>query len=149
MNTIEKLKEAYTFAFGELGDFATYSNTKFVVFMLFTFMIPLTMMNLLIAIMSDSYARVTENAVAADSRSLADMILETEQLVFYYKKYFNPDSVKSEFYFLFYTMAIDKQEEEESDSDDGAQNIEDIKSQLVAISEKLVKIENTQIKSIQ
>jgi len=148
MNTIEKLKEAYTFAFGELGEFSTYSNTKFVVFMLFTFMIPLTMMNLLIAIMSDSYARVTENAVAADSRSLADMILETEQLVFYYKKYFNPDSVKSEFYFLFYTMAIDKQEEE-AETDDSSQNIEDIKSQLVAISEKLDKLDNPQNKSIQ
>jgi hypothetical protein len=51
-------RSGYVLAFGELGDFAKYSYIKFFMFFMFTFLIPLTLMNMLVAIMSDTYARV-------------------------------------------------------------------------------------------
>lgn len=44
---------------------------SFLVFFIFAFFIPLVLLNMLIAIMGDSYARVQANAIAADARSLA------------------------------------------------------------------------------
>lgn len=37
-------------------------------------------MNMLIAIMGDTYARVQENSVAADARSVAAMAVECEEI---------------------------------------------------------------------
>ena len=54
----ELMTRAYGLAFGDLGDYSTFSYVKFSIFAGFSFLIPLVMMNLLIAIMSDSYARV-------------------------------------------------------------------------------------------
>lgn len=51
-------RSGYVLAFGDLGDFADYSYTKFFMFFMFTFLIPLTLMNMLVAIMSDTYGRV-------------------------------------------------------------------------------------------
>jgi len=69
------LKLSYALAFGDIGDsYEEYSALRFFFFICFTFFIPLLMMNLLIAIMSDSYERVQSNAVAADFRSRALLI---------------------------------------------------------------------------
>ena len=73
--------QGYVLAFGDLGEFSEYPLVKFLMFSMFTFLIPLTMMNMLIAIMSDTYARVQENAEAADTRSLAEMCHEMEVVV--------------------------------------------------------------------
>lgn len=75
---IHLLRSSYVLSFGELGDFAEAAVVKFFVFALFSFIIPLVLMNLLIAIMSDSYARIQENSKAADARALADMEMEME-----------------------------------------------------------------------
>ena len=48
----------YLLAFGELSGPDGFGITKFVIFSIFAFIVPLTMMNLLIALMSDSYARI-------------------------------------------------------------------------------------------
>jgi len=56
--------------------------------MIFSFFVPLTLMNMLIAIMSDAYERVQSNAQAADTKILADMILEMEELFRFFKTSF-------------------------------------------------------------
>lgn len=78
---MEDFRQGYVLAFGDLGDFTNYDITKFFIFSMFTFLIPLTLMNMLIAIMSDTYARVQENAEAADTRSIAEMCHEMEVVV--------------------------------------------------------------------
>jgi F0F1-type ATP synthase membrane subunit b/b' len=78
------VKDSYVLAFGELGEFREFTTVKFTVFVLFTFFIPLLLMNMLIAIMSDAYERVQSNAAAADARQLADMQLEYEEIVYYF-----------------------------------------------------------------
>ena len=124
------MKASYTFAFGEFGEYLEYSRVKFAIFMIFSFFIPLVMMNLLIAIMSDSYARIQENAVVTDARSLAGMILETEQLVYYYKLYISPESVKSSYYFLFYSKEITNEGDDSTEMEKMAENIMSIQEQL-------------------
>lgn len=52
------LKTSYTLTLGEL-DFEDLNTTKFLIFMLFTTLITLILMNLLIAILSDAYELVT------------------------------------------------------------------------------------------
>lgn len=47
---------------------------------MFSFLVPLVLMNMLIALMADSYTRVQSNAVAADARALAEMLLEMEEV---------------------------------------------------------------------
>jgi len=56
------LKGSYVMAFGELGDYANMNFVQFFIFALFSFFIPLLLMNMLIAIMSDAYERVQSNA---------------------------------------------------------------------------------------
>ena len=54
----EVMRSSYGLLYGDFGDYTEFDTVKFVVFVFFTFVIPLVLMNLLIAIMSDSYARV-------------------------------------------------------------------------------------------
>ena len=61
-------RASYVLSLGELGDFETISATQFAIFIIFSFFVPLLLMNMLIAIMSDSYERVMANAIPADSR---------------------------------------------------------------------------------
>ena len=71
-------------AFGDFSDFTDdYTTTGFIIFAFFSFFVTLIMMNLLIAIMSDSYERVQANSLAADARILASLILEMEEIYNY------------------------------------------------------------------
>ncbi len=79
---------SFLLAFGELGDFESIGLVQFLIFALFLFFIPLVLMNMLIAIMSDAYERVQSNAQSADSKILADMILEMEELTRFFKNKF-------------------------------------------------------------
>jgi hypothetical protein len=58
--------------------------------MLSTFFITLVMMNLLIAIMSDTYDRVINDITATDGWELNQMILELESLLFWKKSLGKP-----------------------------------------------------------
>ena len=68
------LMNSYVLSLGELGGFDEFGYLQFAVFIMFSFLVPLVLMNMLIAIMSDSYSRVQSNAVAADARALAEML---------------------------------------------------------------------------
>jgi hypothetical protein len=48
---------------------------------IFSFFIPILLLNMLIAIMSDSYEKVMANRVPADCRQLASMLLEMEEII--------------------------------------------------------------------
>jgi hypothetical protein len=91
----ELSRQAYVLAFGDFGGFDTFTFVKFMVFVIFSFVVPLVMMNLLIAIISDSYAVITSNQVSTNSRSLAEMLLEMEQLVNLFRRIFSPNSIKN------------------------------------------------------
>ena len=86
----DEMRIGYVMAYGELGDFMTPDYVKFFIFAVFSFFIPLVLLNMLIAIMSDSYARVQNNAVAADCRALAELELELEELVYFFYSTFKP-----------------------------------------------------------
>ena len=52
------ISDSYVLSLGELGDYDTYGFLKYFTFMIFSFLVPLVLLNMLIAIMSDSYSRV-------------------------------------------------------------------------------------------
>ena len=53
-----EFRQGYVLSLGDLGDFAEYGWMQFFMFIMFSFLIPLTLMNMIIAIMGDTYARV-------------------------------------------------------------------------------------------
>lgn len=69
------------------GDFDTdaYGDNmmEWAVFVLASFINPLVMMNLLIAIMGDTYSRVQDNEIVADGREICYMVLEAESVLFW------------------------------------------------------------------
>lgn len=69
------------------GDFSydDYSPAQWVLFVISSVFMPLVMLNLLIAIMSDTFERVTNSMVEADGRELNSMILEQEAMLFWNK----------------------------------------------------------------
>lgn len=75
------LKNSYVLGLGELGEFGDFGYLQFFIFIMFSFLVPLVLMNMLIALMADSYTRVQSNAVAADARALADMLMEMEEVM--------------------------------------------------------------------
>jgi hypothetical protein len=133
-STIDALmRQAYVLAYGDFGSFDEFSITKFMVFVVSTFIVPLVMMNLLIALISDSYATIQANQVSTNTRSLAEMLLEMEQITNLFKRVFSPDSVKNEYMYMFYTEELDTSEKVE----DMAVSIGEIESMLISICLKL------------
>lgn len=60
------------------ANFATdnYTAGQWILFFLSSIFIPIIMLNLLIAIMSDTFARVSDSMIEADGKELNRMILE-------------------------------------------------------------------------
>jgi hypothetical protein len=60
------------------GDFSVdeYTTSLWILFTLASIVMPLIMLNLLIAIMSDTFERVTTGMVEADGKELNSLILE-------------------------------------------------------------------------
>ena len=64
------------------GDFNTdgYTNINWFLFLIASTLMPLVMLNMLVAIMSDTYARVMADIVPTDYFELNQMILEQEEI---------------------------------------------------------------------
>jgi len=107
---IGDFRQGYVLAFGDLGAFADYGWLKFFMFSMFTFLIPLTLMNMLIAIMSDTYGRVQENSAAADARALAEWLHELEEITRIFTFKFKGSMVGSAYKFSFYTKAVTEED---------------------------------------
>ncbi|OMJ77979.1 hypothetical protein SteCoe_22300 [Stentor coeruleus] len=71
----------------DLGDFSTDYTAVFdwVVFFLATMMNPMIMLNLLISILSDTAARVSQDSYVANLQELTRMIIEVERVMFWKK----------------------------------------------------------------
>ena len=57
-NLDSNIRSSYVITLGELGDFDNIPLVNFFIFVLFSFLIPLVLMNMIIALMGDSYTRV-------------------------------------------------------------------------------------------
>ena len=57
-NLDSNIRSSYVITLGELGDFNEIPWVNFFIFVLFSFLIPLVLMNMIIALMGDSYTRV-------------------------------------------------------------------------------------------
>jgi len=67
-------------------------------------------MNMLIAIMSDTYGRVQENSASADARSLAEMMHELEEITRIFTFKFKGSMVGSAYKFSFFTKAVTEED---------------------------------------
>mmetsp|Transcript_22378 Transcript_22378/g.16861 ORF Transcript_22378/g.16861 Transcript_22378/m.16861 type:complete len:123 (+) Transcript_22378:2239-2607(+) len=83
---------------------------QFIFFVVFSFFIPLLLMNMLIAIMSSAYERIQENSEAADARMLAELQLEYEEIITFFVK----QSDKVRHYFLFFSEEQEAEQDEDS-----------------------------------
>ena len=89
-------------------------------------------MNMLIALMADSYARVQTNAASADARALAEMLKEMDEVVQFLYKIFKPLALKDTFYYCFQTQVNDADGDEDWEGTVGQlkRTIEDATGQL-------------------
>lgn len=78
----EALKNNYRLMFGDF-DPGNYTPANWILFIISSAFLPLVMLNMLIAIMSDTYARVMGEVVPSDFLELAKMIFEQEQMLFW------------------------------------------------------------------
>lgn len=67
------------------GDFSTdeYNAGMWILFIIASIFMPLIMLNLLIAIMSDTYERVSNTMIEADGNELNSLILDQEKMLFW------------------------------------------------------------------
>jgi hypothetical protein len=109
----------------DLGDFETGLTEAFdwIIFFAATMINPLIMLNLLIAIMSDTASAVAEIDDIFDLREMAEMIIDVEKVMFWkkgaYKKY--------------YLHKCDFTQAEEQEDEDSNMFIREIKKQIVDI----------------
>ena len=83
---------AYQLNFNEFSGFlkdgysTDYSAMFWFIFFISSIMNPIILLNLLIAIMSDTYDRVQEDQVVADCKEMAGLILQAEGMMFWKRK---------------------------------------------------------------
>lgn len=78
------LSVTYSTSLGN-GDNSDYDKLQWLFYVLITLFNFIIMLNLLISILSDTYARIKENQTIADYKELASMILEVEMMLFWKK----------------------------------------------------------------
>ena len=69
------MSHIYQLSFGELG-VDDYDASMWVLFVIATIFIPLIMFNMIIAIMGDTFEKVTNSMIEADGNELNSIILE-------------------------------------------------------------------------
>ena len=73
----------YRMAYGDFAYVDDYGAVEWIFFLLSTVLMPLVMMNLLIAIISDTFERVYTSKVPSDYKEKTALILEVENLMFW------------------------------------------------------------------
>jgi hypothetical protein len=71
---------AYVLAFGQFDLIDEMGTIHYMFFIMFSFFVTLLLMNVLIAIMGDTYGRVQSNIVSADLKIVTSLILEYEEI---------------------------------------------------------------------
>jgi hypothetical protein len=78
---VSSLKYNYRVMYGDFDTDSYPQGGNWVLFIIASTILPLVMLNMLIAIMSDTYARVMADIVPSDFAELNDMILEQEEVL--------------------------------------------------------------------
>ncbi|CDW80596.1 wd-40 repeat protein [Stylonychia lemnae] len=102
ISMLEALKHNYRLTF---GDFETdnYTTANWALFIIGSVLIPLIMLNMLVAIMSDTYARVMSDVLPSDFLELNQMILEQEEIQFWNRR-------KGQLGYLHYVTPLQRKE---------------------------------------
>ena len=151
------LKTSYTLTLGEL-DFEDLNTTKFLIFMLFTTLITLILMNLLIAILSDAYELVTSEKKYYDGQTKIRRSLSYERLAMFILKQLGKRSEQT-YYYLFASVPLSLEEDTNNEDegmigkilhaarvnqkevntrfDENQEGIKDARSKIDAIQEKV------------
>ena len=107
------IKAGYTLSLGDTPDLDDYPLYNFFIFMIFSFLIPMVLMNMMIALMGDSYTRVQNNAIAADTRALCVMQLDLDEFIHLIKKIKRSPQVNATYYYCFHTSINDADKAED------------------------------------
>eukprot|EP00350_Pseudokeronopsis_sp_OXSARD2_P009067 CAMPEP_0170551974 /NCGR_PEP_ID=MMETSP0211-20121228/9954_1 /TAXON_ID=311385 /ORGANISM="Pseudokeronopsis sp., Strain OXSARD2" /LENGTH=198 /DNA_ID=CAMNT_0010859465 /DNA_START=3153 /DNA_END=3745 /DNA_ORIENTATION=+ len=104
-NTALSLAHCYDMMY---GNFATdnYNTAGWIIFIIASILMTLIMLNMLIAIMSDTYARVMSEIVPSDYYELNSLILEQEEILFWKRNHGRPK-------FLFFAHYMGQDDDEE------------------------------------
>ena len=78
-------KTTYTLTLGDL-DYEDLNTTKFMIFVVYTILITLVLMNLLIAILSDAYELVQSEKKYYEGKAKLERSLMYERLVMFFMK---------------------------------------------------------------
>ena len=82
-NFWEEIGGMYRLTYGDFAYVDDYGVFEWTFFVVSTLIVPLVMMNLLIAIISDSFERVYSNKLSYDFQVKCSLVLETENLLFW------------------------------------------------------------------
>jgi hypothetical protein len=78
--------EQYKLMYGDFGGLETNTAFDYGLLIIATILVPLLMLNLLIAIISEAYAELAENKIRQDNAQLCSIILELEAFMFWNRK---------------------------------------------------------------
>ena len=104
---IESLATNYRVMFGDFATDAYHENVaKWVLFICASTLMALVMLNMLVAVMSDTYARVMNDIIPKDFSELNNIILEQEEIMIWNRK-------KGKAQFLHFATYLEKEEKDE------------------------------------
>ena len=113
-NQLSVLKTSYTLTLGEL-EFEDLSTMSFMIFVVYTSLITLILMNLLIAILSDAYELVQSERKFYDGKAKLERTLMYERLAIFFMEKFKIETAQED-QFLFISMPLNYEDD---------QNVED------------------------
>ena len=103
------IKTTYTLTLGEL-DFEDLNTTKFMIFVVYTTLITLVLMNLLIAILSDAYELVQAEKKYYDGKAKLSRTLMYERIAIFFMRLLKREP-EQEDQFLFISMPLNYEED--------------------------------------
>jgi hypothetical protein len=78
----------YILLFGELGETSEFTNTQWIFFILFSFFALIVMLNMLIAIVGETFCEFQANSDAINVRALNNLLIEAEIMIRFKLYYF-------------------------------------------------------------
>ena len=108
-------KITYTLTLGEL-DFEELNFTRFMIFVVYTTLITLVLMNLLIAILSDAYELVQSEKRYYDGKSKLHRSLMYEKIIVFFMKFYSEEKEQEDHY-LFASMPLNYEEDVDNEDE--------------------------------
>ena len=132
-------KITYTLTLGEL-DFEELTTSKFLIFVVYTTLITLVLMNLLIAILSDAYELVQSEKRFYDGKAKLHRSLMYERIGKFFMRLYSGEK-KQEYHYLFVSMPL-SYEDETNNEDEGmiGKILNDSRKNQKDITEKFIEV---------